>query len=177
MKITAEELKRAYHDMSDQELLSMHRGELTDVALRCHDQELARRDLRLQPDGEPALGVDDDEEVCAGAFRFPDEAQLVQELLESEGIPARLDNHLGDLFWMGSTSYQSSRVFVPAPMLDKAQSIIEGHATEEELAAQAEADGPPVVVLARYEHGVFKPIDPIELEAGTEVEVHLPKTS
>jgi hypothetical protein len=176
MKITAEELKRAYHDMSDQELLSINRDELTEVGRNCLDAEIAERGIELQMDGEPGPAVDQGaQEACAGAFRFPDEAQLVQGLLESAGIPARLDNHLGDLFWMGSTAFQSSRVFVPAAMLNDAQSIIESHAAEEELAAQVEADSPPAVVLARYEKGTFKPIDPIDLEEGTEVEVHLPK--
>ena len=165
MKITAEELKRAYRDMSDQELLSINRDELTEVARNCLDggnRTSEASNCKWMASRRPAVDRRERRKHAPAHFRFPDEAQLVQGLLESAGIPARLDNHLGDLFWMGSTAFQSSRVLVPAAMLDDAQSIIESHAAEEELAAQVEADSPPAVVLARYEEGVFKPMDPIE---------------
>src|SRR5205085_2079497 len=90
MKITPEELQRAYRGMSDEELLSLDREELTGMALQCHDEEMARRRLEARPDGAPAPRQDAGEGepwVCAGIFRTIDEAQVVRGLLESEELP------------------------------------------------------------------------------------------
>jgi hypothetical protein len=62
---------------------------------------------------------------------------------------------------------------VPGDLVDRAHAVIESHAAEEELAAQAEAEPVPHVITARYEDGVFKPLEPVDWEDGTEVEVRL----
>src|SRR5205823_3645260 len=105
--------------------------------------------------------------ASAGTFRFVDEAQMVLSLLQSAGMPSELQDTKGDFVWMGSSAFKASRVLVPESMLEEAHSIIQSHASDEELAAQAEADPLPQVITARYEDGVFKPLEPIELEEGT----------
>ena len=43
MRITPDELKQAYRNMSDDELMSLDRDDLTDVAIKIHDEELQRQ--------------------------------------------------------------------------------------------------------------------------------------
>jgi hypothetical protein len=175
MQITPEELKRAYRNMSDEELLAMDTADLTEVARNCHAGEMASRGLHLRKPGEARAVVSDEEGIweSAGTFRSLHEAQLAHGLLESAGIPAELESNSGDLLWMGSNAHKLSRVLVPEELLDEAHGIIESHAVQEELAAQAEAEPLPAIVTARYEDGVFKPLEPVEWEEGAEVEVRL----
>ncbi len=179
MRITPEELKQAYRQMSDEELFAINRGELTDVARQCHDGEIERRGLNGRKSAAaPAshsAAIDDTEVpwVSAGTFRFIDEAELVRGLLQSAGIAAELESDTGDLLWLGTSAYKSSRVLVPETAVEDARAIIQSRAAEEELAAQAEAEPLPVVIAARYEDGVFKPLEPVDWEEGTEVDVRL----
>jgi len=164
--------------MADEELLGMDREELTDVARKCLNEELERRRIAPQTDGTALSTAVDDSGArwaSAGMFHTADEAQVVLRLLESNGIPARLEKDFGGLLWRGSNPIPTSSVLVPEAMLDEAHGLIESHLTEQELAAQAEADPLPMVILARYEDGVFKPLEAVELEEGAEVEVHLPR--
>jgi hypothetical protein len=148
------------------------------VALACQDRELARRGLRLEPSvaGEAATEDSGDEGgwVSAGTFRYADEAQMVISLLQSAGIPAELESFRGDYVWLGSSVFKAGRVLVPEGMFGDAQAIIESAASEEERSAREAADPLPEVITARYEGGVFKPLEPVELKDGTEVEIHLP---
>ena len=43
MQITPEELKRAYAQMADEELIAIETDELTEVARECHAAEMERR--------------------------------------------------------------------------------------------------------------------------------------
>jgi hypothetical protein len=175
MRITPEELKRSYGKMSNEELLAIDTDDLTDVARQCHAGELERRGLHLRTDREaPAvLSTEEGAWESAGTFRSLHEAQLAHGLLQSAGISAELESNSGDLLWMGSNAHKLSRVLVPEELLDDARGIIESHAVQEELAAQAGAEPLPVIVTARYEDGVFKPLEPVDWEEGTEVEVRL----
>jgi hypothetical protein len=174
MRITPEELKQAYRNMSDEELLAIETDDLTDVAQQCHTDELERRGLRRGA-GELAVAIEGEEGGwgSAGTFRSLHEAQLAHGLLVSAGIPAELQSNSGDLLWMGSSAHKISRVLVPEELVQEAHGIIESNAIQEELAAQAEAEPAPHIVTARYEDGVFKPLDPVDWEEGTEVEVRL----
>jgi len=49
MKFSADEFKRLYAEMPDEELRSLVREELTEVAQHCYDAELARRGLQATP--------------------------------------------------------------------------------------------------------------------------------
>ena len=176
MRITPDELKQSYRKMSDEELLAMDTDDLTEVARQCHTDEVERRGLHLRKGRDASAGVTDEEGTSwesAGTFRSLHEAQLAHGLLQSAGIPAEVESNSGDLLWMGSSAHKLSRVLVPEELLDDAHAIIESHAVQEELAAQAGAETPPAIISARYEDGVFKPLDPVEWEEGTEVEVRL----
>lgn len=177
MKITPDELKQAYAKMSDEELLSMKGQDLTDVARQCYEEEVRRRGVEALDHSAAATAAAPGEEggawVSAGTFRFIDEAQIVLALLQSAGVPSELDNDSGDLLWLGTAAYTTSRVLVPEQFLEDAHALIESRAAEEEMAAQAGAEPPAVAIVARYEDGVFKPLDPVEWEEGTEVEVRL----
>jgi len=174
MQITPEELKRAYREMGDEELLAMETDDLTETARKLHAAEIERRGLHVQAERDDS-GPEGEEGhwETVGAFRSLHEAQLAHGLLQSAGIPAELESNSGDLLWMGSSGHRLSRVVVPEQFLDEAHGIIESHAVREELAAQAEAEPLPQVITARYEDGVFKPLDPVEWDEGTEVEVRV----
>ena len=175
MRITPDELKESYRKMSNEELLALDTDDLTEVARQCHTDEVERRGLHLRKGREASAVVADEEGAwgSAGTFRSLHEAQLAHGLLQSAGIPAEVESNSGDLLWMGSSAHKLSRVLVPEELLDEAHGIIESHAVQEELAAQAGAEPLPAIVTARYEDGVFKPLDPVEWEEGTEVEVRL----
>src|SRR5579883_956846 len=94
MKITAEDIKAGYRRMSDEELLSLNRGELTDLARQCYDEEVQARGLE-EPENQSEDAVQDrpeampDEEmVVVAAPRYFDAAREMQATLESADIPA-----------------------------------------------------------------------------------------
>ncbi len=176
MRITPEELARRYHSMSDEELLALDRAELTDIARQCYDREVERRKLAFRPEEETTRGAAPENVegrwVCAGLFRSPEEAEAVRDALESAGIPARLED--GDLLWLGANSYTSARVLVPQLMENEAVGLIETQAAEQEFAARSAAEAAHSI-LAHCHDGVFVPVEPVDLEEGTEVEVRLPR--
>jgi hypothetical protein len=57
MKLTAEDFKRQYRAMSDEELLAMDPDELQDIARKCYQAEVTRRQL-----AEPPEELTEDEE-------------------------------------------------------------------------------------------------------------------
>jgi hypothetical protein len=175
MQITREELKAAYRKMADEELVALETDDLTEVARNLHAEEMERRGL--QPGAAPAPGEESDHQwASAGTFRFIDEAQLAITRLEAAGIPAELESDTGDLLWISTSAFKSSRVLVPEAFVEKAHSVIESHAVEEELAAQAGAEPLPAAIAARYEDGVFKPLEPVDWDEGADVEVRLLNT-
>lgn len=97
MKITAEDLKRQYREMSDDELLSLNPGELQDVARRCLENELARRSLTAgtagaaDPPAGDAAAEPDGELVRAALFTTFPAAKMAQSALEAAGIPSFLE--------------------------------------------------------------------------------------
>ena len=46
MKMSAEDLRRQYADLSDEALLDVDRQDLVELARTCYDEELARRHLK-----------------------------------------------------------------------------------------------------------------------------------
>ena len=116
MKFSAEEFKRLYAEMPDEELRSLVRGELTDVAQQCYDAELARRGLKatplrrtiqpivaarepedIAPESEEVLEQtieQGEEEDLAPAAIFPsrEEAKAAKVLLQSAAIPAFVED-------------------------------------------------------------------------------------
>ena len=172
MKITADDLSRSYRAMSDGELLAMDQGELTDIARKCLEQEMERRGLtHRDPSAPPApVEIDGDPWVSAGMFQYTDQARVYLPALEDAEIPNELEED-ADVIWVGSNAYPAVRLLVPASMLEDAQSVIENHARREELLAHEHADPATLAVPARLEEGVFKPLDDVVWDEGTEVEV------
>jgi hypothetical protein len=164
MKITPEDLKASYSRMSDEELLAIDRGELTDMARQCYDAEAKRRGLAVDAEvAELAAGAEFDEPLlavrnCGSA----DEAWAVVSALEGAGIPARVgDDSVRAAGWLTKGLGQYP-VAVPASHAEEARDFLN-------------AESPDAIIIeARYENGVFKPLEEIALPAGTVVEVHVP---
>ena len=102
MKLTAEEYKRHYRELSDDEFLTIDRDELVDVARRCYDAELAHRQLSPpaaeveEPDFPTAPRVPSagqhEEMVQVAALSSLDTATYAQRMLQDADIPAELTN-------------------------------------------------------------------------------------
>jgi cell division septation protein DedD len=116
MKFSADDFKHLYAEMPDEELRSLVRTELSDVARPCYDAELARRGLSsapprrtiqpVAPAEEPAEIAPESEErleeaaeqeeeedlVPAAGFTSRDEAKAAKALLQSAAIPAFLED-------------------------------------------------------------------------------------
>jgi Protein of unknown function DUF104 len=165
MKITPEDLKASYRRMSDEELLAIDRGELTDVARQCYDDEAKQRGLAVDAEvAELAAGAEFDEPLlairnCSSA----DEAWAVVSALEGAGIPARVvvDESVRAAEWL-RTGLGRYPVAVPASRAEEARDFLNAESPD------------AIIVEARYENGVFRPLEEIALPAGTVVEVHVP---
>jgi hypothetical protein len=177
MKITADDLRRSYRSMSDEELLSMDQDHLTDIARQCLEEEMERRGLTHRDPNAPPAPVDDDGNawVSAGIFQYADQARVFLPALEEAGVPFVLDEE-ADVLWVGSSALPAVRLLVPEGQLDEAQGIIEAHASREEILARESADHTAFPIYARVEDGIFKPDHPIDWEEGTEVEVRRRKS-
>jgi hypothetical protein len=148
MKITPEDLKASYRNMSDEELLAMDRGELTDMARACYDGEMERRGLNYDAELSKAAGA----EVPLVAVRTcesADEAWAVVAALNRARVPAEIGE-------------DSRQVVVPESYAEHARDFLNPEAPE------------TIIVEARYENGVFVPQEEIELPEGTVVEIHVP---
>jgi hypothetical protein len=137
LDVTAEDFRRHYESLSDGALLDIDTGELTELARRCHAEELERRGIDTSPVSEdvaePAPGEAVEEEmICIVEYDFPDEADLARGLLEASEIPVRVENEPG-----------VSRLMVPAKFSKEALVMLVTPLSDEELEAQAEAAGNP----------------------------------
>jgi len=155
MKITAEELKAIYRGMSDEELMSLDRDDLTEVALQVHREELGRRGLDIESEVQEA--ADAEEMIALHSFDSIDEARSAEAMLESASNPAHLEND--------TLRGRGFRLMVPASMVEDARLALKGPA------AIAETDA--IIVSARYEDGVFVPLQEIDIREGAIVEVHV----
>lgn len=163
MKITPEELKAVYHGMSDEELLAMNPDELTDVARAVYDKELEDRGLNFEvpaDESSPAEAAAEELWTAAGTYESADEAWRMHAVLESANIPSRIHNRE-----RRGVQTRGFEVQVPASYLDDAHSLL----------GSSEPDA--FIVPARYENGVFKPLEEVEIQEGTLVEVHVPAGS
>jgi hypothetical protein len=139
LDVTAEDFTRHYESLSDEALLEIDTGELTELACRCHADELARRGLdsvAVDEDvAEAAPGDAAEEEetlICIVEYDYPDEADLARGLLEAAEIPAKIESEPG-----------VARLMVPERFSKEALMMLVAPLSDEELAAQAEAAGNP----------------------------------
>ncbi len=148
MRIDRRELGRHYSSMTDEELLSMRRDELTSTAQVVYDLEIARRGLGEKPGDEVEIeksdkgleGVNElldsdypepewlDNAVCVCSFDISpgsnsmERASLAQTVLQKAGIQSRLTETSDD----GSGSERTSvNVMVPIGLTLHASSILE----------------------------------------------------
>jgi hypothetical protein len=113
MKFSADDFKRIYAEMPDEELRSLVRAELTEVARQCYDAELQRRGLPAWRASPPAAAPKEPEEIApvleevsaeavqeqeeedlapAAIFTSREEAKTGRALLQSFAIPAFLED-------------------------------------------------------------------------------------
>ena len=96
MKLTAEDYKRHYRELSDAELLAIDRDDLVDVARRCYDTEMTRRQITPEPQPEhasPAAATEADsgeDLVQVAMLTDLDTAMYLQKILRDADIPADL---------------------------------------------------------------------------------------
>jgi cell division septation protein DedD len=144
MKFSADDFKRLYAAMPDEELRSLVREELSEVARPCYDAELARRGLHAKPprravqpivtpdphaeiapesedpaDEASAEEVEREEEedlAPAAVFASREEAKTARALLQSAAIPAFLEND--------TTAGGGFRLLVATPDVEKASEVL-----------------------------------------------------
>lgn len=138
----SEELRRQYAEMPDQQLRALTRDDLSDLARRCYDAEMARRELQPhtpEPPPPQAEGL-----VAIATFVYPDDAKLARALLESASIPTYLGNeHTLAADWFLTNVIGGLKLMVPAPFVAEATEILRSRVSDEDLDAQAEAAKPP----------------------------------
>jgi hypothetical protein len=164
MKITLEDLKASYRNMSDEELLDLNPGELTEMARKCYDGEMERRGLNAEAAEEDtdAAGASDEPLLAIRNCTSADEAWSVVSALQGSGIPARVgDDSVRAAEWLPGGLGQYP-VAVPASRAEEARDFLSAEAPD------------AIIVTARYEKGVFKPLEEIEIAEGTVVEIHVP---
>lgn len=140
MDVTAEDFIRHYESLSDEALLDIDTGELTELACRCHADEVARRgldsDAISDEDGAAAaagaVAEDGEELICIVEYDYADEADLARGLLEAAEIPAKVESEPG-----------VARLMVPEKFGKQALMMLATPLSDEELAAQAEAASNP----------------------------------
>jgi len=145
MKFSADDFKRLYAEMPDEELRSLAREELTEVARQCYDYELKRRGLeakpprraiqpvvvpeepeRIVPQSEDPLEeaihaeVEQEEEedlAPAAIFTSREEAKAARGRLQSAAIPAFLEND--------TQAAGGFRLLVAASYVDQAREVLD----------------------------------------------------
>ena len=129
MKVTAEDFRHQYADLSDEALLDVDRQELVELARKCYDEELARRKLKAAAPAAaatlaPEPHANPEEFVVAETYASHEEARLGREFLRSAGIAAHLD--AGGL-----------TLLVPASTREDARAVLDSQLSDETLASAA----------------------------------------
>jgi hypothetical protein len=138
------ELRRHYARMSDAELTSVRRHDLSDLSRKFYDEEFARRGLRLPSVPSDAETARQPELVSVATFVFPGDAKLARALLESAGIPSFLENeHTLAANWMLTNVIGGLHLLVPSAVADEAREILHSRVSDQDLDAQAEAAPKP----------------------------------
>jgi PhnB protein len=127
MKVSVEDFRRQYAGMSDEALLDVDRRELVDLARKCYDEELARRQLKAAPPAPadpPEPHGEEEEFAVAETYESEEEAKLARELLRSAGIRAQLG--AGGL-----------ALLVPVSTREDAREVLDAQLSDEALAEAA----------------------------------------
>jgi hypothetical protein len=140
LDVTAEDFIRHYESLSDEALLEIDPAELTEIACRCHADEVTRRGLDTgavnDKDAAKAIAAAppeaEEELICIAEYDYPDEADLARGLLEAAEIPAKVESESGVV-----------RLMAPEKFAEQALMMLATPLSEEDLAAQAEAAADP----------------------------------
>jgi hypothetical protein len=93
MSVDPEHLRKHYASMSDDALLKVDRSDLVEVAQKCYDDELCRRELSSSKVDAPDW-LDDAAEVISWAVssgQTQSRAEDTREILDAAGIPCHLE--------------------------------------------------------------------------------------
>jgi len=148
VNVSPEDFERHFRELSDVALLSVNRAELSDTARRVYDAEVAMRGLIATPEAEPAAEDHErhaeDEFVEIATFVFPNDAKFARAELEAEGILCYMGNERTlDVDWFLTNVLGGYKLAVRAADAERAREILNSRVSDEELAAQAAAAGPP----------------------------------
>jgi hypothetical protein len=136
VRIDPEEFRRHYASLSDEALLDVDPGDLTEVALKCYDEELAARGLNApeelegydEPGDAESEEIEEDwlaEATCACSFAShpsspaAGDAGRAREILEANGVPSHVH------FEQIDSANQQYQVMVPAGLNLKAVSVLD----------------------------------------------------
>jgi hypothetical protein len=98
MKLTAEDYRRHYHDLSDGELLAIRREDLVDAAQRAYDAEIAERQLTESSEDEVEAGdtprqPQEDSDLPPLVPEMPPDESTVQVALLLDSATSRYSLH------------------------------------------------------------------------------------
>lgn len=139
----ADDLRRHYASLSDEALLEFDPDELTEMARRCHDEELTRR--RLTPgiasdSGAPLDWLEDAACVCAfdaGPGQQPTpQLEQAQAILVAAAIPHHISAIRVDAAGGGPQPRYRYDLMVPGALNLRAVSLLDQHLFNPELAAE-----------------------------------------
>jgi len=139
-----EDLRQQYDRLTDHALLEVAREDLVDLARDICDAELTRRGL-ARPVAEPSPTPDSEPEpeetaglVVLAEFASFVEASLIQSALTSAGISSSIKETGPYRTIAGPT-----KILVSRESLEEARAVLDTPISDDDLAAQAEAAGPP----------------------------------
>jgi len=129
VKVTAEDFRHQYADLSDEALLDVDRQELVELARKCYDEELARRKLKAAAPAPvathaPEPHAEPEEFVVAETYASHEEARMGRELLRTARITAHLDA-------------SGLVLLVPESTREDARAVLDSQLSDETLALAA----------------------------------------
>jgi len=142
----SDDLRRHYALLSDEALLALDPDDLTEVARRCHEDELVRRRLTRHDAAEGSVGsgespawLEDAACVCAfdsGPGQQPTEQlEQAESILTSAGIPCFV-NAQEDTATRGQQPRYRYELMVPGALNLRAVSLLDQHLFNPEIAAE-----------------------------------------
>jgi hypothetical protein len=137
-----DDIRRHFELLSDEALLEANPDDLTEIARQCHAEEVERRGLLAAPEAAEAAtenpdapaAPEADEPITLATYTVYDEANLARGLLQSAGIPCALKSAQATL------GVYEILLIVPASMEQDALEVLASDISDEDLAAQAEAE-------------------------------------
>lgn len=139
--MATDEFRQYYAGLSEEGLREIDRGDLTEMARGCYDEELASRGLTIEtppPEIEP---TPDDMIGWVPLDTFnEEEIELVRALLDAEEIPSTMKLAPAENY---PPLPAGSVLYVPEAMLARAREVLALQVSDEDLIAEAESQPPP----------------------------------